>query len=492
MEKAAKEKASRGGLPPEEAKCFANVVIVSAWGRGAWLAHQLQNKGFKTTVLDVSALLPSISSVEREGPFGVFLPSHLSDLQKQYLCGDNYYPVPQGFSVLTAEGPVEFQGSLNSFFMQTRKDFSLCRSILSHPPFFSEKGDSDFSRRGKAPLSEEFEKFDWLVRLSAELTDTFDSNGFREKKPSRFRKWNSPALSMQDRFYEQTCVDEKQLQSGRPFCRLSPFFTDYVLRECSQRHFEDLKYSLKKEGVEWIDIFSVKKTVNTEKRSLAFKKKYIQLKLYERERHTDFLIWTLSGPETLQCFPEWMSLLFPRWESPVKIWRRFPLSWDQGAFEKIIPALLLVLPEHKRANRLLSLPTQKKKTRQVENGNTEEPILSLKKNPLSVSMDLWMLCPYAERFNESVLSSCLQSALERLRFLFPGFSITGFLPETDSCHDYFVLYKRRNITEKKRKLFHKGTHPRLLHLNPESVGKMDAYSLMRQSEFCLQQIQKIL
>ena len=74
-----------------------DVLIVSAWDRGAWLAQQLRKNLLKVKILDVSSLLPSISSVEREGPFGVFAPEDLSDTEKKYLCGDNYYSQSQGF-----------------------------------------------------------------------------------------------------------------------------------------------------------------------------------------------------------------------------------------------------------------------------------------------------------------------------------------------------------------------------------------------------------
>lgn len=400
-----------------------NVIIVSAYGRGVCLAHQLQSKGFETTVLDVTSLLPALSSPEREGPFGVFLPSNLSDLQKQYLCGDSFYPVQQGFSVFTPKGPLEFQGPLSSFFMAVRKDFKLCYSILSHA---SEVGNVDLSIKKKTQVIKKFEDSSRLLYLAAELTDSYMES----------------VASIENRVF-------------------SPLFSDYIFRESSQGYFSDLKYSLQEEGVKWTSVTSTEEILS------LFNK--------IKKQKDDFLIWTLSGPETDRHFSDGMPLLFPKWIAPVKIWRRFPLSWDQKGFENIIPSLLLVWLDY----------TQKKEKSLYY---ASESLLSLKKNPDSSSIDLWMLCPYAERFNELTLSTCLQSALEQLRFLFPDCSIKGFLPEADSCHDYFVLYKNGNAWKGRKK--YKKPHPRLFHLNPEATGKMDAYSLMQQSHWIWEDLLK--
>ncbi len=380
-----------------------NVMIVSAYGRGACLAHQLQNKGFETTVLDVSPLLPALPSPEREGPFGVFLPPHLSDLQKQYLCGDNFYPVQQGLSVFTPQGPLEFQGPLSSFFTETRKDFHLCSSVLS---------GAGFSEKKKTQMIKKFESSSGLLHLAAELTNTYIE----------------PGASLEKKVF-------------------SPLFSDYIFRESSQRYFSDLEHSLREEGVKWSSVTSKEEVVS----------------LVNKKQKDYFLIWTLSGPETNCHFSDVMPLLFPKWVAPEKIWRRFSLKWDQKDFKDIIPPLLLVWPGYVKEK-------QNIKSLMLEN------LLSLKKNPDSSFMDLWMLCPYAGRFDKQTLSACLDSALKQLNLLFPDFSMEGFLPKEDSCHDYFVLYN----VGKGRKVY-KESQSYLFHLNPEAAGKMDTYSLMQHS-----------
>lgn len=392
-----------------------NVVIVSVYGRGAYLAHQLQNTGFDTTVFDVSSFLPALPSPEREGPFGVFLPSHLSDLQKQYLCGDNFYPIQQGFSIFTPQGPMEFQGPLSAFSLEMKRDFQLCHSVLSQAPEVNNVG---FSAEKKMQMIKKLEDFSGLLYLAAGLTGSY----------------MEPVASIGKRVF-------------------SPLFSDYIFRESSQRYFSDLKLSLQEEGVKWT--------------SVASKEEIVSFLNETKKRKDCFLIWTLGGPETDSHFSDCMPLLFPKWVAPTKIWRRFSLLWNQEDFKNTIPYLLLLWPDY----------IQKQKTKSLS--WVSESLLSLKKNPGSSYMDLWAPCHYAQRFNKQTLSTCLQSALKQLRFLFPDFSIEGFLPKEDSCHDYFVLYK--NVW-KERKKYNK-SHSRLFHLNPEAAGKIDAYSLMQQSHW---------
>ncbi|MDE0118909.1 MAG: hypothetical protein OXM55_02735 [Bdellovibrionales bacterium] len=477
-----------------------DVVIVSSGGRGAWLAHQLQKKAFQTTVFDISALQP-LSSAEREGPFGVFLPSHLSDLQKSYLCGDHFYSVPQGFSFFIpnrsgncelcppfifgkkltettkfkqdqypSHGPVELRGALHPFFMETCLDFQVCHSVLNQESFiFTHLTEDLFSKKDKK-----------LRGFSNRITipSPFSKNKLGLLSRKKVQKVKE---SIKSNLFLYLAKEFSGSYTESFSYGFSPLFSDYLFRESSQRYFADIKCSLKKEGVEWLDVSSADLSSSDNLlRDFKLTKTHIEFKWNGEIQRSRFLIWTLSGPETLHFFSNSMFFLFPNWNPPMKIWKRFSLSWDQGAFEKVIPLLLLVLPEYTKSNH-------------VSHG--QEPIhsgregfLSLKRHPEAAKVDLWMLCPYADRFNKFVLSAYLKAALDRLNRLFPGFSINGYLPEQGICHDYFVLYEQMNLFNKKNR--DKKFQNRLLHLNPEAAEKIDAYSLMRQSSDILENLLK--
>ena len=107
-----------------------DVLIVSAWGRGGWLAGRLAQKGCAVKMLDVSSCLP-LSSADREGPFGVFIPDDLNDLDKKYLHGDNYDVCRHGFCVMTPKGPVEFRGPLSDFIEPSLQNIMCWENIFS-------------------------------------------------------------------------------------------------------------------------------------------------------------------------------------------------------------------------------------------------------------------------------------------------------------------------------------------------------------------------
>ena len=448
-----------------------DVVIVSSWGRGAWLAHQLQKKAFRTTLFDISSLQP-LSSAEREGPFGVFLPSHLSDLQKSYLCGDHFYSVQQGFSIFASQGPVEFRGALNPFLLETCRDFQVCHSVL-HQTGIESRSSLPLSR---GPVS--------LGSNKSSIKEAVRSNLFLY-----LAKEFSGSYTEQVRSVRVPLSLHPGKETYRNHNGFSPLFSEYLFRESSQRYFADIKYALQKEGVKWLDMSAADlSSSNNLLRDLKLKKTHIEFKWNEEVQKTRFLIWTLSGLETLQFFSNSMSFLFPTWKPPIKIWKRFSLSWDQGAFQKVIPLLLLVLPEYIRRDHVSHEHEQEHEQEPEPFLRWGEDFLSLKRHPEASKMDLWMLCPYDERFNKSILSSYLRVALDRLNCLLPGFSINGYLPEQEICHDYFVLYEKEGLFNRKKR--DKKLYNRLFHLNPESAGKMDAYSLMRQSSDILESLLK--
>lgn len=93
-----------------------DVVIVSAFGRGHWLAREFQRSQMKVLLLDVSAQLGSWPGEDSEGPFGVskldrFESSFFERLQE----GDPIETVENGWTFWLKNGPLEFKGPLTLF-----------------------------------------------------------------------------------------------------------------------------------------------------------------------------------------------------------------------------------------------------------------------------------------------------------------------------------------------------------------------------------------
>jgi len=161
-------------------------------------------------------------------------------------------------------------------------------------------------------------------------------------------------------------------------------------------------------------------------------------------------------------------LIFSKeWTLPENIWQRFTLHWDRPV-KDIIPHMMLIVSDPDR-------PWCK------------ENVISLKGNPQSNIVNMWVLCPYSERTQESSLRHYQQSAMDQLRACLPGLSMTCHDPIPQQNHEYFVQYKPHdNINKRFGKPFP------LLHLNPESVGKVDTYSLMKGAVFFERILQECL
>lgn len=89
----------------------ANVVLVSAYGRGHWLAVSLLKKGLNPLILDVTERLGSWSPEKAEGPFGFFNTENFDSSQYERLSEDDQFiDTPHGFTLWLSSGPLEFKG----------------------------------------------------------------------------------------------------------------------------------------------------------------------------------------------------------------------------------------------------------------------------------------------------------------------------------------------------------------------------------------------
>jgi hypothetical protein len=92
------------------------VILVSAFGRGHWLAAALAQEGIKTTLIDVSHKLGVWPIEDVEGPFGFFRTDRISESQMERLnSDDHFYEVANGFSLWLKDGPWEFKGPMTKF-----------------------------------------------------------------------------------------------------------------------------------------------------------------------------------------------------------------------------------------------------------------------------------------------------------------------------------------------------------------------------------------
>ncbi|MFN9971305.1 MAG: hypothetical protein ACK58T_15565, partial [Phycisphaerae bacterium] len=95
------------------------IVVVSAFGRGNWLAAELAAQGLTVVLLDVTRGFAHWAPEDWEGPFGIFHPEYLSESQITRLHEEDYMDgVPEGFVVWTKDGVLDTAGPLASELLQ--------------------------------------------------------------------------------------------------------------------------------------------------------------------------------------------------------------------------------------------------------------------------------------------------------------------------------------------------------------------------------------
>src|SRR4051794_13320435 len=98
-----------------------DVAIVSAFGRGNWLAAELADLGLKVSLVDVSEALGRWTPEDWEGPFGLLKAEFLKTSQLERLNEEDYFDsVDEGFVVWLKDGPLDLKGPLTAYQMERR------------------------------------------------------------------------------------------------------------------------------------------------------------------------------------------------------------------------------------------------------------------------------------------------------------------------------------------------------------------------------------
>jgi hypothetical protein len=88
------------------------IIIVSAFGRGLWLAKALKLKGIEVHYIDQTPFLGAWTLEDQQGPFAFFKSNEITDEMFQFWQSQHQSAEQvEGFSVLTQQGPIEFRSS---------------------------------------------------------------------------------------------------------------------------------------------------------------------------------------------------------------------------------------------------------------------------------------------------------------------------------------------------------------------------------------------
>jgi len=283
-----------------------DLVIVSAFGRGHWLAGEFASRGWRVSLLDVTSSLGSFDERDVEGPFGLLEASDLHPSQRARLVDEGEFAqVAGGFTLWLPEGPLEFRSELTPYLLRARNIPNEVESYLRQPTFDSKEALGE--RRGIRKLHY---SHSWL----AQFAHSFASAAHFE---------NYVALGSD---------------------AVASLFTPYGLRQLTAAGVAKGYQVLQSSGV------SVRQGVSL--RSVTFDGKSATSVEVADARGESLIengrafVWCLSYEETKTISDSILRALFPaEWPDAPWAWQRLTYSVSDPAFLSMVPLSSVVIQD---------------------------------------------------------------------------------------------------------------------------------------------------
>lgn len=323
------------------------VILVSAFGRGHWLAAALAQEGIKTILIDVSNKLGVWPAEDIEGPFGLFRTEKISEGQVERLyCEDSFEEAVDGFSLWLKSGPFELKGPLTKYRLE--------KSTLS--PQVQDQLLQNPAHKNKSIYKNTSFKESWLLHLA--------------------HQWASSTY----------VPNAHALLEGRASPLVSPFMVRHATRGGYEKSFQWLK----SKGVEVIrpqDVLDI---------SFQGRNKISGIELSGSEQglfKLDKMIWLLSSEETYYLNEKVGEYFFPQGAlEPEWSWIRYRVGLNDCTERKALPLHMVVLED-------------------VDSPWTHENMMIIQRTALADQFDVWMRIPTVQRFNKEYLADRSQAMI---------------------------------------------------------------------------------
>jgi hypothetical protein len=321
------------------------VIIVSAFGRGHWLAQALVSEGIKTTLIDVTAQLGAWPSEDSEGPFGFFRTEGISESQIERLYSDDHFDeVSNGFTIWLDQGPFECKGPLTRYRTEQLKLAPQVNDVLlgtadlkSAKLLYKNIGSIDFSRS-------------WLLHLSHQWAGTT---------------------------YEPNA---KAAEAGMSL----PMFSPFLVRGASRAGFER---SLKWIASKGVDVVRPQQVMDV---SFKGKSMISGLEISGAPQglfKLDHLVWMLTSEESYFLNERIGKYFFPKGALESEwCWVRYRVAFGDCHERDVLPLHALMIED-------------------LESPWVHENMMVVQRTSLPDQFDVWMRIPTVQRFNTEYLTS---------------------------------------------------------------------------------------
>jgi hypothetical protein len=337
----------------------SDVVVVSAFGQGHWLAAEVSAMGLKTTMIEASASMGRWTPEDAEGPFGLFHADYLPQSFLTRLHEEDYLDnVEEGFVVWLKEGPVDVLGPNASHFIQRYGLEEIQEYILRYESMDSKEREKAKNHFLVSPF-----KKSWWAHLAHQLGSPVYQNNW------------------------------KACRNGDPLS----LFSNHSVRRVSRRGFEKSLDWVKSKGVRILqeadlqDMFVESKVV----KGLEVKSAWSGVVT------ADQFIWCFSSAETAR-FPERFSqeFFYGKQIDPSWSWMRFRVQLKETELNRNLPKKFLIIED-------VSLPW------------THANLLWVQSTVTETDFDVWLKLPYSLRFQRSYIETKGEEVLQILRSKIP-------------------------------------------------------------------------
>ncbi len=336
----------------------ADVAIVSAYGRGQWLAQELASQGWSVTLIDTSDELGKWQPEDFEGPFGLFETNEIGESQRaRFGADEEAHLVAQGLVLWLGDGPLELKSELTDFYLDQRGVPTFVREYLRH--------EGSFSRRTsemKQVRELGFEK-NWLAAFAHQ----YAANVYHE--------------------------NFQALQSGEP----APVFTSLRMRGASGSGLAQSLMLCQKSGVRLVRKASIADARFNGKDLEALE---VVAERSGVERAKSF-VWMVTSEESQRFSAQVKEKIFPNgYISPAWSWLRFRISMKATPATEVLPLSCVLLRDS-------HLPW------------AHQNFLILRRTPIVGEVDIWVRMPSWARFDKPYLENLGEQIVQELKLRIP-------------------------------------------------------------------------
>lgn len=337
-----------------------DVLVVSNFGRGHWLATDLADKRLKVGLVDLSERFARWTPEDREGPFGFYKSEGLQATQLERLTEEDYTEsCPQGFVVWLKSGPIETQGPLAQFSFRKEGFPEAYIQYLNQ----AENLKSDARQNLLGQIRDDDFSKTWLVHLCHQLAST--------------------------RFH----LNSRGSQQGAPL----PVFADHMFRRASRRGFADSLAWCESKGVQ---VFQGAEILDLGIQDRRLESMEVRASINGVLRAKQ-VVWALTSKETSRLDSRFLEKLYqsdavePTWS-----WVRFRYSiQDNGATQSLPPRFVLL--------------------QDIYSPWTHENMMLVQRTVRSDQYDVWVRIPSLQRFQQAYLDQLSKTMLGLLRERLP-------------------------------------------------------------------------